>query len=440
MKVLKFGGTSVGSASRMKGVAALVTATEGPKVVVLSAVSGTTNSLVEISDLHKQGEKNEALKKSENLRLKYGPLIEELLENPELKERAQEVVAKYFAELERLLQQPFKEQIAKITVVFGELISTNLFSLYLEEQGVAMKLLSAVDFMYLNEANDPDIEVIRPRLSAQLKAAHEGITTFVTQGFICRNAEGGTDNLKRGGSDYSATLIGAALKAEEVQIWTDIDGMHNNDPRVVDKTRPISRLSFDEAGELAYFGAKILHPTCIIPAQQHDVPVRIKNTMQPEAEGTLITSQKDPRGVKAIAAKSNITAIKIKSTRMIMAYGFLRKVFEVFETHKTSIDMITTSEIAVSLTIDDDTHLSQIVEEIKPFGLVEVDKDQTIICVVGDLIAESEGTGARIFNTLSEVPIRMISFGGSKNNVSILVDTQYKEQSLKLLNASLFDF
>lgn len=439
MKVLKFGGTSVGSASRMKGVAALVAATDGPKVVVLSAVSGTTNALVEISELHKQGKKEDALIKSETLRLKYNPLIEELLDQKELEDRAKTIVAKYFAELDRLLQQPFKEQIAKITVVFGELISTNLFALFLEQEGVAMKLLSAVDFMYLNEANDPDIDVIRPRLSALLQQ-HEEVTTFVTQGFLCRNAEGGTDNLKRGGSDYSATLIGAALKAKEVQIWTDIDGMHNNDPRVVDKTRPISRLSFDEAGELAYFGAKILHPTCIIPAQQYDVPVRIKNTMQPDAEGTLITSVKDPKGVKAIAAKSNITAIKIKSSRMIMAYGFLRRVFEVFETHKTSIDMITTSEIAVSLTIDDNTHLSQIVEELKHFGLVEVDKDQTIICVVGDLIAESKGTGAKIFNTLSEVPIRMISFGGSKNNVSVLVDTRYKEHCLKLLNASLFDF
>lgn len=439
MKVLKFGGTSVGSASSMKRVATLVAASEGPKIVVLSAVSGTTNALVEISELHKQGEKEAALKKSETLRLKYGPLIDELLQTPELKDRATEVVSKYFTELDRLIQQPFKEQISKITVIFGELISTNLFSLYLEEQGVAMKLLSAVDFMYLNEAHDPDIDVIRPRLSSQIQQ-NEGIRTFVTQGFICRNAEGGTDNLKRGGSDYSATLIGAALQAEEVQIWTDIDGMHNNDPRVVDKTRPISRLSFDEAGELAYFGAKILHPTCIIPAQQHDVPVRIKSTMDPEAEGTLVTSEKDPKGVKAIAAKSNITAIKIKSSRMIMAYGFLRKVFEVFETYKTPIDMITTSEIAVSLTIDDDTYLSQIVEEIKAFGLVEVDKDQTIICVVGDSIAEEKGTGSRIFNTLSDVPLRMISFGGSKNNVSVLVDTQYKEQSLKLLNDSLFDF
>ncbi len=439
MKVLKFGGTSVGSASRMKGVASLVTATEGPKIVVLSAVSGTTNALVEISALHKESKKVEALKKSEALKEKYAPLVDELLENPKFKTRALEIVNKYFVELDRLLQQPFKEQIAKITVVFGELLSTNLFSLYLEQSGEAIKLLSAVDFIYLNEAHDPDIKVIRSRLTAQVNQ-DKSITTFVTQGFICRNAEGGTDNLKRGGSDYSATLIGAALKAEEVQIWTDIDGMHNNDPRVVDKTRPISRLSFDEAGELAYFGAKILHPTCIIPAQQHDVPVRIKNTMQPEAEGTLITSQKDPKGVKAIAAKSNITAIKIKSTRMIMAYGFLRKVFEVFENYKTPIDMITTSEIAVSLTIDDDTYLQQIEEEIRPFGLVEVDKDQTIICVVGDLIAESEGTGAKIFNTLSKVPIRMISFGGSKNNVSILVDTKYKESSLKLLNASLFDF
>lgn len=439
MKVLKFGGTSVGSASRMKGVAALVTSTNGRKVVVLSAVSGTTNALIEISNHHKNGEPKEALEKVNLLQDKYPSFIEELLSEETSKQRATEMVSKYFEELNRLLRQPFKEQIAKITVVFGELISTNLFALYLEQQGIAIKLLYAVDFMYLNEAHEPDIAVIQSRLAPQLEE-HSKIDTFVTQGFICRNAEGGTDNLQRGGSDYSATLIGAALKAEEVQIWTDIDGMHNNDPRYVDRTKPISRLSFDEAGELAYFGAKILHPTCIIPAQLYDVPVSIKNTMQPMAEGTLITSEKNPKGVKAIAAKSDITAIKIKSTRMIMAYGFLRRVFEVFERYKTPIDMITTSEIAVSLTIDDNTYLQQIIEEIKPFGIVEVDKEQTIICVVGDLIAERKGTGSKIFNALCEIPIRMISFGGSKNNVSVLVETKYKKDSLQLLNDSLFSF
>lgn len=439
MRVLKFGGTSVGSPSRMKGVAQLIIRTEGKKIVVLSAVSGTTNALVEISQLHQQADVEQSLQKVGDLRSKYDPFVKELLEKEELRQKAFEIVDQYFTELERLIRQPFKEQIAKMTVVFGELISTNLFSLYLTEIGFDQQLIPAVDFMYLNESGDPDISVIESRIEAVLDN-HHTTQTFVTQGFICRNSDGGTDNLKRGGSDYSATLIGAAVSAEEVQIWTDIDGMHNNDPRVVDTTQPISRLSFDEAGELAYFGAKILHPTCIIPAQQHDVPVRIKNTMDPEAEGTLITSTKNPQGVKAIAAKSKITAIKVKSTRMMLAYGFLRKVFEVFERYKTPIDMITTSEIAVSLTIDDNTYLDQIIEEIQPFGHVEVDQDQTIICVVGDLISESKGTGARIFNALEEVPIRMISFGGSKNNVSILVETQYKEQSLKLLNAHLFDF
>ncbi|MEM9324021.1 MAG: aspartate kinase [Bacteroidota bacterium] len=436
MIVLKFGGTSLGTPERMKGVAALVNQIQEQKIVVLSAVSGTTNALVALSDALRKGASEQAQSALQALRKHYDQYIDDLFADQGMRDQASAVIDKYFHELRRLTSQPFSEQIQKVIVVQGELISTNLFSLLLQSLDSPGHLLPAIDFMYLNEAGEPDIPVIKTRLQPLLKKS-EG-ATYVTQGFICRNADGGTDNLKRGGSDYTATLIGAAMSANEVQIWTDIDGMHNNDPRVVDNTHPIHRLSFDEAGELAYFGAKILHPNCIIPAQLHNVPVRIKNTMSPESEGTLITSQRDPKGAKAIAAKGNITAIKVKSSRMINAYGFLRKIFEVFEKYKTSIDMITTSEIAVSLTVDDDTMLTQIVEEIKPFGTVEVDKDQAIICVVGDFISESQGVGTVIFKALEDVRLRMISFGGSKNNISILIDGSSKEEALKRLNDHLF--
>jgi aspartate kinase len=324
-----------------------------------------------------------------------------------------------------------------VIVVQGELISTHLFQLYLVETGRKSVLLAAADFMYLDQQGEPDLEIIRNKLHRVMQ--EDPADLYVTQGFICRNVSGGIDNLRRGGSDYSATLIGAALKVKEVQIWTDIDGMHNNDPRVVDHTEPISELSFEEAGELAYFGAKILHPNCIIPAQKYDVPVRIKNTMNPEAQGTLITSEQNPKAVKAIAAKDGITAIKIKSSRMIMAYGFLRKVFEVFEKYKTPIDMITTSEIAVSLTIDDDQQLPQILKEINAYGHVEIDRNQTIICIVGDMVAEKQGVGREIFKALENIPLRMIAYGGSRNNISILVDSSYKVEALKCLNRQLFN-
>ncbi len=437
MIVLKFGGTSLGTPERMRGVASIVRAAPSPRLVVLSAVSGTTNALVEVAEQLSAGKVDEASSSISKLRTHYTAYVGELLEQETLRQRADAIVEKYFQELRRLAGQPYNPQIHKLIVVMGELISTNLFTLLLEQQDSPTALLPAIDFMYLNAEGEPDIPVIQARLK-DILAQHADRQTLVTQGFICRNVDGGTDNLKRGGSDYTATLIGAAVQAEEVQIWTDIDGMHNNDPRVVDKTHPISRLSFDEAGELAYFGAKILHPNCIIPAQHYNVPVRIKNTMIPTAEGTLITSNRDPRGVKAIAAKGNITAIKVKSSRMINAYGFLRKVFEVFEKYKTSIDMITTSEIAVSLTIDDDSMLEKIVEEIRPFGIVEVDREQAIICVVGDFIAESKGVGPKIFKALEGVSLRMISFGGSKNNISILVDGSSKAEALKCLNAHLF--
>lgn len=437
MIVMKFGGTSLGSASRMKGVSNLVDNIDGPKIVVLSAVSKTTNALVEIADAHKRGDQKAAINRIEQLQGSYNTYLEDLFPDEVLHSEAAELLEKYFDELRRLISQPFYDQIPKIIVVTGELISTNLFALYRKSQKKEVLLIPAVDFMYLNDEGEPDIELIRSRLNAMLSVASDQ-NTIVTQGFVCRNSNGGTDNLNRGGSDYSATLIGAAILAKEVQIWTDIDGMHNNDPRVVDRTKPISKLSFEEAGELAYFGAKILHPNCIIPAQAFNVPVRIKNTLKPHAEGTLITSEKNPEKVKAIAAKDRITAIKIKSSRMIMAYGFLRQVFEVFEKYKTPIDMITTSEIAVSLTIDDNRELENIIREIEPFGKVEVDLDQTIICIVGDMVAQRKGVGSHIFNALDDIPLRMISYGGSKNNISLLVDSAFKVEALQILNKKLF--
>ncbi|MEQ8809759.1 MAG: aspartate kinase, partial [Imperialibacter sp.] len=320
----------------------------------------------------------------------------------------------------------------------GEIISTSLFYEYLNEIKVPAVFLSALDFMYLKDNGEPDLDLISEKLR-KILAGIDDKSVIVTQGYICRNSSGGVDNLKRGGSDYTATLIGAAIKAEEVQIWTDIDGMHNNDPRIVENTMPIAELSFEEAGELAYFGAKILHPTCILPAQQKNVPVRLKNTLNPAARGTLITSNKNPDAIKAIAVKDGITAIKIKSTRMILAYGFLRKIFEVFEKYQTSIDMITTSEVAVSLTIDEPTYLNEIIEELKPYGTIEVDKNQSIVCIVGDFVADKKGVGKDIFASLEDIPVRMISYGGSKNNISLLIDTIYKTEALKVLNKGLFN-
>ncbi len=437
MKVLKFGGTSVGSPERMKSVKDIITRDDDKKWVVLSAVSGTTNTLVEIAAHYAKGDHDTSQKITEELYAKYEKFVDELFEADSYKKNGMEVVDHYFEQITALIKQPFFEQTEKILVVQGELISTNLFILHLKEQGVNANIVPAIDFMILNENGEPDLFEIESRLK-EVMVENDTYDIIITQGFICKNSSGGIDNLKRGGSDYSATLIGAALGAEETQIWTDIDGMHNNDPRIVEQTFPIAQLSFDEAGELAYFGAKILHPNCIIPAQQRNTPVRIKNTMDPEAGGTLITSEKDPKSVKAIAVKDGITAIKIKSSRMILAYGFLRRVFEVFEKYKTSIDMITTSEIAVSLTIDDPRKLPEIVEEISTYGSVEVDKDQSIICIVGDFVAERKGVGNKIFKALEEIPIRMISYGGSKNNISLLIETTYKKDALVALNKVLF--
>lgn len=436
MKVLKFGGTSVGSPERMKQVAELIKTERGQKIVVLSAVSGTTNTLVQIAEACENRQKKDAQAIADELHGKYHNFIGQLLTDQKLISTATAFVNQVFEDISNLIQEKYQPQVAKLLIIKGEIISTQLFIYYLQERGEDAIMIMAQDFMKLDANREPDMKMIQKKLNHILPAIEQNI--IITQGFIARNAAGGMDNLERGGSDYTATIIGAVIASEEVQIWTDIDGMHNNDPRIVKNTRPLSKLSFEEASELAYFGAKVLHPHCIIPAHQYGVPVRIKNTMDPQAEGTLISTDSVEQAVKAIAAKEGITAIKIKSSRMVMAYGFLRRVFEVFEKYQTPIDMITTSEIAVSLTIDNATHLRKIVKELGEYGLVEVDKDQTIICIVGDLIAEKKGIGADLFRSLDEIPIRMISYGGSRNNISLLVPKEHKANALLRLHEALF--
>lgn len=436
MKVLKFGGTSVGSPARMKNLLDIVNASER-QIVVLSAVSGTTNSLVEIGQAYAAGDKNKAAALITALKDKYEIFIKELLEKPEFYNQGKEVIDYHFALLSNLANDLFTSVEEKIILAQGELLSTTLYHVYLKEIGVPSVLLPALEFMKIDEDNEPIVDHITTHLTPLLDA-HPDNNLFITQGYICRNAFGEIDNLRRGGSDYTASLIGAGIRSEEVQIWTDIDGMHNNDPRIVQGTKPIAQLSFDEAAELAYFGAKILHPQSVFPAQRYKIPVRLLNTMDPQAKGTLITNDSEKDKIKSIAAKDGITAIKINSSRMLLAYGFLRRVFEVFERYKTSIDMITTSEVAVSLTIDDTTYLDEILNELKTFGAVEVDRDQTIICVVGDFSAEKQGYGSRVLETLKEIPVRMISYGGSKHNLSVLVKSEHKAQALQSLHKGLF--
>lgn len=436
MKILKFGGTSVGSPERMEEVSEIVSGVYGQKIVVLSAVSGTTNTLVAISSHSKASEKEEARQVANELKTKYYAFVSSLFGDSQTHVENKQFVDDVFDLIDQLINQNYSDQVNKMLLAQGELMSTRFFTDFMNKNGHDCEMIMATDFMTLDQYAEPDLKTSREKLKSILETTRA--ETIITQGYIARNASGGMDNLRRGGSDYSATIIGAVLNAEEVQIWTDIDGMHNNDPRIIKTTHPIARLSFEEASELAYFGAKVLHPHCIVPAQMHEVPVRIKNTMDPKAHGTLISAEKEPEAVKAIAAKDNITAIKIKSSRMVMAYGFLKNVFEVFEKYRTPIDMITTSEIAVSLTIDNSEHLDQIVAEISKYGLVEVDHSQTIICIVGDLIAERKGVGSSIFKALDTIPLRMISYGGSRNNISVLVSEEYKNEALIKLHEALF--
>ncbi|WP_347158157.1 aspartate kinase [Pontibacter chitinilyticus] len=437
MRILKFGGTSVGSAERMKAVASLIQSDEA-KIVVLSAMSGTTNALVQIADTLYQKKSNDANAQIDALHDKYKQVVASLYTSDNTKNKANELLHQHFDYLRAFTQDLFTVHEERAVLAQGELLSTALFQFFLEENGIPSVLLPALNFMKIDENEEPDAAYIAKHLKTEL-AKYPGTKLFITQGYICRNAFGEIDNLKRGGSDYSASLIGAAADADEIQIWTDIDGMHNNDPRIVKNTYPIAELSFDEAAELAYFGAKILHPSSVLPAKQKNIPVRLLNTMQPEAKGTLISATTEGGKIKAVAAKDGITAIKIKSGRMLLAYGFLRSVFEVFERYKTPIDMITTSEVAVSLTIDNDKSLPEIIKELNEFGQVEVDQEQTIVCVVGDFIEERSGLALKVFQSMQDIPLRMISYGGSKNNISLLVNTSDKVTALQKLNEGIFD-
>lgn len=437
MKVLKFGGTSVGSAQRMKDVAKLITDGE-QKIVVLSAMSGTTNTLVEISDyLYKKNPEgaNEVVNK---LEAKYKQHIDELFSTEEYKQKTLEFVKSVFDYIRSFTKDIFTLFEEKVILAQGEIISTNMVTNYLCEQGVKAVLIPALEFMRTDKNSEPDLNYIREKLALQLEA-NPGQEIYITQGFICRNAYGEIDNLQRGGSDYTASLIGAAVNASEIQIWTDIDGMHDNDPRVVDKTSPVRQLHFEEAAELAYFGAKILHPTCVQPAKYANIPVRLLNTMEPSAPGTLISNETEKGKIKAVAAKDNITAIKIKSSRMLLAHGFLRKVFEIFESYQTPIDMVCTSEVGVSMSIDNTKHLNEIVNDLKKYGTVTVDNDMCIVCVVGDLEWENIGFEAKAIQAMRNIPVRMISFGGSNYNISFLIRESDKKTALQSLSDVLFN-
>ena len=439
MQVWKFGGTSVGKPERMKSIRQLITEDGQPKIVVLSALSGSTNTLLSISESLNAGNPTEAKAKAIELRAHYDQFLTELYSTPAGLGQGQGIVAKEFDFIDSLIAtSPYTVKQEKEMVALGELLSTQIFEAFLQEEGVSSALLPALDFMVIDEDNEPILSVIEQKLAAVLSPV-KGKQIFVTQGFICRNPADEVDNLKRGGSDYTASLIGGAIQAEEVQIWTDIDGMHNNDPRIVKNTFPIRELSFAEAAELAYFGAKILHPSTITPAKLKGVPVRLKNTMEPSAFGTLISEKSTDIEIKAIAAKDNITAIYIHSTRMLNAYGFLKRVFEVFEKYKTPVDMITTSEVSVSVTIDQTTNLDAIMSELREFAeLEDPDMNQVIICIVGNFWADKEGIAIKVINAVKNIPIRMISYGASEHNISLLVDASHKNDALNALNEGLF--
>ncbi len=438
MKVMKFGGTSVGSPVRMQNVTKLVTASEEKVFLVLSAMSGTTNSLLEISNyLYKKNTDgaNEIINRLEE---KYLQHVEELYSTDQWKNETKNFIREIFTYLRSFTKELFTSFEEKNIVAQGEILSTNMVTNYMKEQGYNVALVSALDFMRTDKNSDPDPIYIKNKLNAVLEE-HKDVQVLVTQGFICRNAYGEIDNLQRGGSDYTASLIGAAINASEIQIWTDIDGMHNNDPRVVDNTSPVHQLHFEEAAELAYFGAKILHPTCVQPAKYAGIPVKLLNTMDPEAEGTTISNTTEKGKIKAVAAKDNITAIKIKSSRMLLATGFLRKVFEIFESNQTAIDMVCTSEVGVSMSIDNKTHLHEIVDELKKYGTVTVDEDMCIICVVGDLDWSNIGFETLATEAMKNIPVRMISYGGSNYNISFLIKESDKKKALQSLSKTLFN-
>jgi aspartate kinase len=441
MQVWKFGGTSVGKPERMHSIRNLITEDSGRKIVVLSALSGTTNALISIGESLKENNDVEAIEKIHTLNAHYESFIKELYKTDEGYTKGKTIIDNEFNFIRSLVNiKPFTLKQEKEIVAEGELLSTQMFEAYLQEEGVGSALLPALDFMLIDADNEPVLNFTEEKLTAMLSQL-EDKQIFITQGFICRNPRGEVDNLKRGGSDYTASLVGGAMRAEEIQIWTDIDGMHNNDPRIVKRTFPVSELTFEEAAELAYFGAKILHPSTITPAKMRGVPVRLKNTMEPNAYGTLIADKSTDSEIKAIAAKDGITAIYIHSTRMLNAYGFMRKVFEVFENFKTPVDMITTSEVSIAVTIDNAENLDKITAVLGQFAeLEEHDRNQSIICIVGNFMADKAGIALKVMNAMRDIPIRMIAYGASEHNISLLVDTKHKNEALNALNEGLFKF
>ena len=436
MKVLKFGGTSLGSSSRMKAIIPLITS-EKQVIVVLSAISGTTDTLVEIIKFLNQNRKIDAKKKICELEDHYKHIAQELFDSRVYIDNGMRLIEDHFQYIRGFTQKIFTKIQEKEILAQGELITSALFHQMLKEQGINSGFLSALRFMRIDKEGEPDNFYIKENLNRELKD-YKTNQVIVTQGYICRNAYGAVDNLKRGGSDYSASLIGAAIHSEEIQLWTDINGFQNNDPRYVTNTRILRELSFNEAAELAYFGAKILHPSSIQPCKESNIPVRLKNSMNPDDPGTIITNKIKLNGIKAVAAKDKITAIKIKSARMLLAYGFLRKIFEVFEIYRTPIDMITTAEVTVSLTIDNTEHLEEIKKELEKFGIIEIVHNNSIICIVGDFIADKNGVAVKILEAIREIPLRMISYGGSSHNISVLVKSDHKVKVLNLLNKELF--
>lgn len=441
MQVWKFGGTSVGKPERMHSIRNLITEDSGHKIVVLSALSGTTNSLISIGELLKANNDAEATNRIDSLYAHYESFIKELYKTEEGYSKGKTIIDNEFNFIRSLVNiKPFTLKHEKEIVAEGELLSTQMFEAYLQEEGVSSALLPALDFMLIDADNEPVLSFTEEKLTAMLSQLSDK-QIFITQGFICRNPRGEVDNLKRGGSDYTASLVGGAIRAEEIQIWTDIDGMHNNDPRIVRRTFPVRELTFEEAAELAYFGAKILHPSTITPAKMRGVPVRLKNTMEPNAYGTLIADKSTDSEIKAIAAKDGITAIYIHSTRMLNAYGFMRKVFEVFENFKTPVDMITTSEVSIAVTIDNAENLDKITAVLGQFAeLEEHDCNQSIICIVGNFMADKAGIALKVMEAMRNIPIRMIAYGASEHNISLLVDTKHKNEALNALNEGLFKF
>lgn len=438
MKVLKFGGTSVGSPERMHRVAELILQQPGHKIVVLSAVSGTTNTLVKIGQALKNQQTGEAAETINRLEEHYQAFCQGLLPVA-VQEEGRSIIDSHFEVLRSIVEENYSADVEKEILAQGELLSTKLFTAYLKSQSISVTLLPALEFMRIDANQEPDEAFIRERLEKQIEQ-YPDTSLFITQGYICLNSQNRIDNLQRGGSDYTASLVGAAVRAKEIQIWTDIDGMHNNDPRIVDRTFRIDDLSFNEAAELAYFGAKILHPFTIRPAQRANIPVRLLNTMEPQAPGTLISDRQEEREITAVAAKDNITAIKIKSSRMLLAYGFLRKVFEIFEKYRTPIDLITTSEVGISLTIDNRDYLAEIQQELEAYGEVEIDDNHTIVCVVGNMPFQKVSILKRVVDAIDDIPVRMLSYGGSKFNISLLIDSQYKNETLNRLNQRIFTF